>query len=227
MKNNYSSLCGFKRADVLLSASSRICSLSFSTTACSCCGGYGSTDARRPTRNAFQKLLHTLFYIEYVVPIILLFLNAFPRQPSTLYRGTVFAIGRVAGLRTGTLPLEGQAYDRKSRDATFREASLLSNPRLPQKKTRQRISILQIMASADSLPTVTSEVDLQQGNEESGDAPSGFILKLFQMVSGPDEIISVSSILLRRFRPSTRTIRIVASSMSIIYVNGFESRDLC
>jgi hypothetical protein len=47
------------------------------------------------------------------------------------------------------------------------------------------------------------------------------------MVSGPDEIISVSSILLRRFRPSTRTIRIVASSMSIIYVNGFESRDLC
>jgi hypothetical protein len=82
------------------------------------------------------------------------------------------------------------------------------------------------MASTDPLPTVTSDVDLQQGNEESGDAPSGFILKLFQMVSGPDEIISVSSILLWRFRSPTVTIRIVVASMSIVFVKGFESREL-
>lgn len=49
------------------------------------------------------------------------------------------------------------------------------------------------MVSAAPL-AVSSDIDVNNGNDGSPDAPSGFILKLFQMVTGaPDEVISVSS----------------------------------
>ena len=38
------------------------------------------------------------------------------------------------------------------------------------------------------------EVSMSAGNDGSGSVPSGFILKLYQMVNGaPDEVISVSA----------------------------------
>ncbi len=143
----------------------------------------------------------------------------------------MFAIGRVDGVRTGTLPLEWQAYDRKSRDRLFREASLsLQSPVATEKSDKEYLSYKPWLLPTRFLQLppmlIYNKAMRKQGNEESGDAPSGFILKLFQMVSGPDEIISVSSILLWRFRSPTVTIRIVVASMSIVFVKGFESREL-
>lgn len=66
------------------------------------------------------------------------------------------------------------------------------------------------MVSSDPLPISNTDNDLQPGNDDSADAPSGFILKLFQMVTGaPDEIISVSSIVLRMVPFCTGIIRLV------------------
>lgn len=51
------------------------------------------------------------------------------------------------------------------------------------------------MASVDPVVTPSGEASSQSNKLATGEVPSGFILKLFQMVNGaPDEVISVSSL---------------------------------
>jgi hypothetical protein len=83
-----------------------------------------------------------------------------------------------------------------------REQNQIHNYKL---KTLQKQHPIMIMAT-DKMTTLVEENDTQRQESspppsQQGEVPSGFILKLFQMVNGaPDEVIAVSSTFFLAFR---------------------------
>lgn len=76
---------------------------------------------------------------------------------------------------------------------TFRAVSEIGGSIFCESLHFQRTTMRQGKSATMSAESKSKEDSLTQSNDSGGAVPSGFILKLFQMVNGaPDEVITVS-----------------------------------